>query len=241
MNYGLSYVGYPSVLEAYSYASWINYVKDSSSTSGWLFLLGGGAISWASKKQTCITGFTMESEFVALAAGGKEAKWLRNLIHEIPIWPKPIAQISIRCDSAATLAKAYSIEYPNKLKKDVVPRKTRTLTIAEETVVGSKASRLESLKQKKQAVAGEGLSNAYNKHYVDSDTNSDAILYSSCLKENKNETNDADNSDMDFSNDNPDRDDDAAGFSVFIYNKFEETPNSTYLSPTATSSSLDFI
>nr|GEU96276.1 zinc finger, CCHC-type [Tanacetum cinerariifolium] len=34
MNYGLSYVGYPSVLEAYSDASWINYVKDSSSTSG---------------------------------------------------------------------------------------------------------------------------------------------------------------------------------------------------------------
>ncbi|GJR85873.1 hypothetical protein Tco_0209884 [Tanacetum coccineum] len=40
MNYGLSYVGYPSVLEAYSDASWINHVEDSSSTSGWVFLLG---------------------------------------------------------------------------------------------------------------------------------------------------------------------------------------------------------
>nr|GFB94171.1 zinc finger, CCHC-type [Tanacetum cinerariifolium] len=45
MNYGLSYVGYPSVLEAYSDASWINHAEDSSSTSGWVFLLGGGAIS----------------------------------------------------------------------------------------------------------------------------------------------------------------------------------------------------
>ncbi|GJS07419.1 zinc finger, CCHC-type containing protein [Tanacetum coccineum] len=90
---------YPSVLEGYSDASWINHVEDSSSTSGWVFLLGGGAISWASKKQTCITSSTMESEFVALAAAGKEAEWLRNLIHEIPIWPKPIAPISIRCDS----------------------------------------------------------------------------------------------------------------------------------------------
>nr|GEX21376.1 uridine 5'-monophosphate synthase [Tanacetum cinerariifolium] len=51
--------------------------------------------SLASKKQTCITGFTMESEFVALAAADKEAEWLRNLIHEIPMWPKPIASISI--------------------------------------------------------------------------------------------------------------------------------------------------
>ncbi|GJT04459.1 zinc finger, CCHC-type containing protein [Tanacetum coccineum] len=55
----------------------------------------------ASKKQTCIAGSTMESEFVALAAVGKEAEWLRNLIHEIPIWPKPIAPISIRVDSCS--------------------------------------------------------------------------------------------------------------------------------------------
>nr|GEU63610.1 hypothetical protein [Tanacetum cinerariifolium] len=32
-DYGLSYVGYPSVLEGYSDASWINHVEDSSSTS----------------------------------------------------------------------------------------------------------------------------------------------------------------------------------------------------------------
>ncbi|GJR72475.1 zinc finger, CCHC-type containing protein [Tanacetum coccineum] len=95
MNYGLSYMEYPSVLEGYSDASWINHVEDSSSTSGWVFLLRGGAISWASKKQTCITGSTMESEFVALTTAGKEAEWLRNLTREIPIWPKPIAPISI--------------------------------------------------------------------------------------------------------------------------------------------------
>ncbi|GKF72527.1 hypothetical protein Tco_0208641 [Tanacetum coccineum] len=81
MNYGLSYVGYPSVLEAYSEASWINHVKDSSSTSRWAFLLTGGAISWASKKQTCITGSIMEFKYVALAAAGKEVEWIRNLIH----------------------------------------------------------------------------------------------------------------------------------------------------------------
>ncbi|GJX64147.1 zinc finger, CCHC-type containing protein [Tanacetum coccineum] len=137
MNYGLSYIRYPSVLEGYSDASWINHVEDSYSTNGWVFLLGGGAISWASKKQTCITGSTMESEFggaiswaskkqtcitgstmesefVALAAASKEAEWLRNLIHEILIWPKPISSISIHCESAATLAKAYSQMYNGK-------------------------------------------------------------------------------------------------------------------------------
>nr|GEU96761.1 zinc finger, CCHC-type [Tanacetum cinerariifolium] len=84
MSYGLSYVGYPSVLEGYSDASWINYVEDSSSTSGWVFLLGG------------------------------EVEWPKNLIHDIPIWLKPIALISINCDSAVTLAKAYSQIYNGK-------------------------------------------------------------------------------------------------------------------------------
>ncbi|GKA17452.1 zinc finger, CCHC-type containing protein [Tanacetum coccineum] len=50
------------------------------------------AIIRTSRNSLCST---MESEFVALAAAGKEAEWLRNLIHEIPIWLKPIAPISI--------------------------------------------------------------------------------------------------------------------------------------------------
>ncbi|GKG10504.1 hypothetical protein Tco_0341904 [Tanacetum coccineum] len=57
-------------LKGYSDASWINHVEDSSSTSRWVFLLGGGVISWASKKQTCITSSTMKSEFVALVVAG---------------------------------------------------------------------------------------------------------------------------------------------------------------------------
>ncbi|GJW37483.1 hypothetical protein Tco_0060403 [Tanacetum coccineum] len=84
------------------------------STSGWVFLLGRGAISWASKKQTCITGSIMESEFMALAATGKEAEWLRNLILEIPLWSKPIEPIYILCESVTTLAKAYSQMYNGK-------------------------------------------------------------------------------------------------------------------------------
>ncbi|XP_074288303.1 secreted RxLR effector protein 161-like [Silene latifolia] len=114
MDYGLNYVGFPSVLEGYSDASWITNMEDHSSTSGWVFLLGGGAISWASKKQNCITSSTMESEFIALAAAGKEAEWLRNLVYEIPVWSRPIPPISIHCDSSATLAKAYSEVYNGK-------------------------------------------------------------------------------------------------------------------------------
>ena len=114
INYGLCYSGYPSIIEGYSDASWITSLEDHASTSGWIFILGGGAISWGSKKQTCITDSTMAAEFIALAAASKEAEWLRNLLYNVPIWPKPISPISIRCDSEATLAKAYSQVYNGK-------------------------------------------------------------------------------------------------------------------------------
>nr|GEV33638.1 retrovirus-related Pol polyprotein from transposon TNT 1-94 [Tanacetum cinerariifolium] len=74
----------------------------------------------------------------------------------------------------------------------------------------SKASRLENLGQKKQPVAKEGSSVAHNKYYSSSDSASDTTLYFSSSDESANETDDADESDMDLSNDNPHGDDDAA-------------------------------
>ncbi|GJV52163.1 zinc finger, CCHC-type containing protein [Tanacetum coccineum] len=48
------------------------------------------------------------------STSGWEAEWLKNLLFEIPLWVKLIAPISIRCDSAPTLAKAYSQMYNGK-------------------------------------------------------------------------------------------------------------------------------
>ncbi|KAG8482909.1 hypothetical protein CXB51_024232 [Gossypium anomalum] len=114
INYGLCYNGYPPVLEGYSDASWITSLEDHASTSGWIFILGRGVISWGSKKQTCITDSTMTAEFITLAAAFKEEEWLRNLLYDVPLWPKPISPIFIRCDSEATLVKAYSQVYNGK-------------------------------------------------------------------------------------------------------------------------------
>ncbi|GKE14028.1 zinc finger, CCHC-type containing protein [Tanacetum coccineum] len=84
----LTYTGYPSVLEGYIDARWIKNTEDNSSTSGWVFLLS--------------------------RAAGKKDEWLKNLILEIPLWSKPIAPISILCNSVATLTKAYSQMYNGK-------------------------------------------------------------------------------------------------------------------------------
>ena len=113
-NLGLFYNNFLAVLEGYTDASWITSANDNKSTSRWVFTLAGGAVSWASKKQTCITHSTMESEFVALAAASKEAEWLRNLLLDIELWPQPMPSISLRCDNQATMSKALNKIYNGK-------------------------------------------------------------------------------------------------------------------------------
>ena len=73
-DYDLCYTGYTSILERFLDASWTTNKDDHSSISGWIFIFGGGAISWGSKKQTCITNSTTAVEFVALVSTCKEAK-----------------------------------------------------------------------------------------------------------------------------------------------------------------------
>nr|GEV14304.1 zinc finger, CCHC-type [Tanacetum cinerariifolium] len=75
-----------------------------------------GVLAWEMCHFMGFQEVNMESEFMALTAAGKEAEWLRNLMHKIPIWPKPIAPTSIRCDSVLTMAKAYSQLYNGKSK-----------------------------------------------------------------------------------------------------------------------------
>ena len=113
-NYGLHYTRYPSVLEGYSDANWISDIKDSKSTSGYVFTLGGTAVSWKSSKQTVIARSTMESEFIALDKCGEEAEWLRHFLEDIPRWPKPVPAICIHCDSQSAIGRAQSNMYNGK-------------------------------------------------------------------------------------------------------------------------------
>ncbi|KAL6312572.1 hypothetical protein AAG906_005968 [Vitis piasezkii] len=89
INYGLCFSGFPSVLEGFSDANWISDSNEMKSTSGYVFILGGSAVSWKSAKQTCITRSTMEVEFIALENESSEAKRLRNFLADILLWTRP--------------------------------------------------------------------------------------------------------------------------------------------------------
>lgn len=56
---------------------------DRRSTSGYTFMIGNRAVSWASKKQSIVTLSTTEAEFVAATNGAFQALWLKNVLSEI--------------------------------------------------------------------------------------------------------------------------------------------------------------
>jgi len=55
------------MLLAYSDADWAGDVDDRHSTTGNIFVMTGGAISWLSKKQSTVALSTAEAEYVALS------------------------------------------------------------------------------------------------------------------------------------------------------------------------------
>ena len=50
----------------------------------------------------------MSAEIIALASAPNEAEWLKNLMFEIPLLPKPILPLAIQADYMTNLGTAYS-------------------------------------------------------------------------------------------------------------------------------------
>ena len=113
-DYCLCYSGFPNVLEGFSDANWISNLDEMKSTSGYIFTLREGAISWKSSKKTCITWSIMEVEFIALKKASFEAEWLINVFLDIPLWTRATPSVPMHCDSQATIAKAKSKMFNGK-------------------------------------------------------------------------------------------------------------------------------
>ena len=78
---------------------------DHKSTSGYVFLAAGGAITWKSKKQTTIALSSTEAEYVALSKAAREACWLRNLFEELGYPQESPTVIKGNNDGSIAMAK----------------------------------------------------------------------------------------------------------------------------------------
>ena len=83
-------------------------------TSGYVFVVGGGAITWRSKKQTMIALSSTEAEYIALSEAGREACWLRNLYEELG-YPQNSPNI-IKGDNEGSISMARNPQFHKQAK-----------------------------------------------------------------------------------------------------------------------------
>ena len=98
---GLTYGG--GTLEVFGYcdADFAGCLDTRRSTTGYAFMLNGGAISWQSRRQRTVATSTAEAEYMAAASATKEALWLGYMLRDLGIETK---SIPIWSDSQAALA-----------------------------------------------------------------------------------------------------------------------------------------
>ena len=75
-------------LTGYSDADYAGDLDDRHSTTGNLFLMSEGAVTWSSKKQPIVTLSTAEAEYVSLSTAAQEATWICHLLSDLHMLPK---------------------------------------------------------------------------------------------------------------------------------------------------------
>ena len=115
-NFGILYNGSKDLeIDGFADADWAGCKLTRKSTSGAVFLLAGGAISWRSKKQTCVVTSTCEAEYIAACLAVKESIWLARLLADLCNHEKP-SQVLIKVDNDGAIDTSYntSINQRNK-------------------------------------------------------------------------------------------------------------------------------
>ena len=83
------------------------------STTGYVFMLAGGAVSWVSKLQSVVALSTTEAEYMAATQACKEAIWMQRLLEELGHKQE---KIQLFCDSQSALHIARNPAFHSRTK-----------------------------------------------------------------------------------------------------------------------------
>jgi hypothetical protein len=102
-RYGILYSSTKNnCLIGYTDSDFAGSLDDRKSTSGYVFHLGSGAISWASKKQPIVMISSAEVEYVAATTTTCQAVWLQRVLNELQQGQE--GPTPVYCDNNSTIA-----------------------------------------------------------------------------------------------------------------------------------------
>uniref|UniRef100_A0A6N2L3B4 Fe2OG dioxygenase domain-containing protein n=1 Tax=Salix viminalis TaxID=40686 RepID=A0A6N2L3B4_SALVM len=87
----------------YSNSDYAGCLDSMKSTSGYIYMLAGGAVSWKSVKQSLIASSTMAAEFIACYEASNHGVWLRNFVTGLHIVDDIERPLKLFCDNKSTV------------------------------------------------------------------------------------------------------------------------------------------
>jgi Reverse transcriptase (RNA-dependent DNA polymerase) len=87
-------------LQGYCDSDYAGELDTRRSTSGFVFTLHGGAVSWSSRLQPTVAVSTTEAEYMAAGYAVKEGLWLRTLLRDFGM---DVGPVRIMCDNQGAI------------------------------------------------------------------------------------------------------------------------------------------
>ena len=90
----------------YSDSDFVGCVNSRKSTSGYIFLLANGTVSWRSVKQTLIATSTIEAEFVSCFKATLHGVWLKSFMSGLRVVNSISRTLKLYCDNSVAVFMA---------------------------------------------------------------------------------------------------------------------------------------
>ena len=100
----------------YSDSDYARDVETRKSTSGYVFFIAGGPVSWKSAKQHAVTLSSTKAEYYALTEAAKEAKWHQAFLEEIGYSGTDVRPVMLHGDNTGALSLAENPEHHGRAK-----------------------------------------------------------------------------------------------------------------------------
>jgi hypothetical protein len=115
LDVGITYTKHNPQLLRYCDADWAGCPDTRRSTTGYIFTLAGGPVSWSSTVQKSTALSICEAEYIALADAAKEGIWIKNFINNLNTGIKfDSVPIHVDNESAIKLSKNPEIHTRSK-------------------------------------------------------------------------------------------------------------------------------